>query len=104
MDCGGLLVSDIAYDLEICSCRPRRVLVGSQPSSPKGGKALLSVVGGIVLAGFQAVSLMGAHIAQMRKATAAANADYREQLPAPLSSPLRSGHFPQSAGRRNLSP
>lgn len=40
----------------------------------------------------------------MRKATAAANADSREQLPAPLLWPLPSGHFPQSAGRKNLPP
>lgn len=33
------------------------LLEGSQTSSPRGGRALLSVVGGIVLAGFQAVSL-----------------------------------------------
>lgn len=33
------------------------LLEGSQPSSPQGGRALLSVVGDIVLAGFQAVSL-----------------------------------------------
>lgn len=34
------------------------LLEGSQPSSPpQGGRALLSVVGSIVLAGFQAVSL-----------------------------------------------
>ena len=33
------------------------LLEGSQPSSPEGGRALPSVVGRIVLAGFQAVSL-----------------------------------------------
>lgn len=58
-DLGGKTVSVLGF------CSPIRptagpdgpLLEGSQPSSPQGGRALLSVVGGIVLAGFQAVSL-----------------------------------------------